>query len=104
MLCVGARGLTHGLQHHNVWFSDSYRTEYDQLDAGELADDPTIYACVSSVTDPSQAPDGCENWFLLVNTPPDVEVDAERIRRPRARPPRRARRRPPTTHRVCATR
>ena len=77
VLCVGARGLTPGLQHHNVWFSDSYRAEYDQLDAGELADDPTIYACVSSVTDPSQAPDGCENWFLLVNTPPDVEIDAD---------------------------
>ncbi len=77
VLCVGVRGLTPGLQHHNVWFSESYRAEYDQLDAGELADDPTIYACVSSVTDPSQAPDGCENWFLLVNTPPEVEVDAD---------------------------
>lgn len=77
VMCVGVRGLTAGLQHHNVWFSDSYRAEYDHLDAGELADDPTIYACVSSVTDPSQAPDGCENWFLLVNTPPDVRVDAD---------------------------
>ena len=77
VLCVGARDLTPRLQHHNVWFSDSYRSEYDQLDAGELADDPTIYACVSSVTDPSQAPDGCENWFLLVNTPPDIDVDAD---------------------------
>jgi phytoene desaturase len=77
VLCVGVRGLTPGLHHHNVWFSDSYRAEYDQLDAGELADDPTIYACVSSVTDPSQAPDGCENLFLLVNTPPDVAVDAD---------------------------
>ncbi len=75
VLCVGVRGLTPRLQHHNVWFSDSYRAEYDQLDSGELADDPTIYACVSSVTDPSQAPDSCENWFLLVNTPPDVDVD-----------------------------
>ena len=77
VLCVGVRGLTPGLQHHNVWFSESYRAEYDQLDAGDLADDPTIYACVSSVTDPSQAPDGCENWFLLVNTPPDVEIVAD---------------------------
>jgi len=77
VLCLGVRGLTPRLEHHNVWFSDSYRAEYDQLDAGELADDPTIYACVSSVTDPSQAPDGCENWFILVNTPPDVEVDAD---------------------------
>ena len=77
VVCVGARGLTPGLHHHNIWFSEQYRAEYAQLDAGELADDPTIYACVSSVTDSSQAPEGCENWFLLVNTPPDVDVDAD---------------------------
>jgi phytoene desaturase len=77
VLCVGVRGLTPNVTHHNVWFSESYRAEYDQLDAGRLADDPTIYACVSSVTDPSQAPSGCENWFLLVNTPPGIAVDAD---------------------------
>jgi phytoene desaturase len=77
VLCAGVRGLTPGITHHNVWFSQSYRAEYDALDAGRLADDPTIYACVSSVTDPSQAPDGCENWFLLVNTPEGVDVDRE---------------------------
>jgi phytoene desaturase len=77
VLCAGVRGLTPSLAHHNVWFSNDYATEYDALGAGRLADDPTIYACVSSVTDPSQAPDGCENWFLLVNTPSGVEVDAE---------------------------
>jgi phytoene dehydrogenase-like protein len=74
VLCAGARGLTPQLAHHNVWFSRDSRAEFDQLAAGELADDPTIYGCVSSVTDPSQAPVGCENWFLLVNTPPGIEV------------------------------
>lgn len=77
VLCVGVRGLTPNLTHHNVWFSNSYRDEYDALDAGRPADDPTIYACVSSVTDPSQAPEGCENWFLLVNTPQGIDVDAD---------------------------
>lgn len=77
VLCVGVRGLTAGLQHHDVWFSESYREEYDALDTGALAEDPTIYACVSSVTDTSQAPEGCENWFLLVNTPADVTIDAD---------------------------
>jgi phytoene desaturase len=77
VLCVGVRGLTPRLKHHSVWFSESYRHEYAQLAAGVPADDPTIYACVSSVTDPSQAPDGCENWFLLVNTPPSVDIDAD---------------------------
>ncbi len=76
VICAGVEGLTPGLGHHNVWFSDDYRREFGQLADGELADDPTIYGCVSSVTDPSQAPEGHENWFLLVNTPPDIDVDA----------------------------
>ena len=76
VLCLGVRGRTEGIGHHNVWFSESYAAEYNDLDAGRPATDPTIYACVSSVTDPSQAPDDCENWFLLVNTPPGIDIDA----------------------------
>lgn len=77
VVCAGVRGPTPAVGHHNVWFSADSCAEFDQLAAGGLADDPTIYACVSSVTDPSQAPDGCENWFLLVNTPAGVDVDRE---------------------------
>jgi phytoene desaturase len=76
VVCAGVRGATPQLAHHNVWFSDDSRAEFAAIDAGRLADDPTIYACVSSVTDASQAPEGHENWFLLVNTPPGVTVDA----------------------------
>lgn len=74
-LCLGVRGTTPGIGHHNVWFSESYAAEYNDLDAGRPASDPTIYGCVSSVTDPTQAPDGCENWFLLVNAPAGAEID-----------------------------
>lgn len=75
-LCIGASGTTDGIGHHNVWFSDNYAQEFRELDAGKLATDPTIYGCVSSVTDSSQAPAGSENWFLLVNTPPGATIDA----------------------------
>lgn len=70
VVLAGVRGTTPGLAHHNVWFSPSYAAEYDALDHGRPAHDPTIYACVSSVTDATQAPAGDENWFLLVNVPP----------------------------------
>lgn len=80
VLCIGARGRTDGIGHHNVWFSGDAYQEFRAIDAGQLAADPTIYGCVSSTTDPSQAPDGDENWFLLVNTPPGVEVDASAYR------------------------
>lgn len=76
-ICAAVSGQTPGIAHHNVWFSTDYRSEFDTLDSGQLAADPTIYACISSVSDDSQAPAGHENWFILVNTPPGVTVDAE---------------------------
>lgn len=80
ILCIGARGKTDGIGHHNVWFSADSFQEFRAIDAGQLATDPTIYGCVSSTTDPSQAPDGDENWFLLVNTPPGIDIDADSYR------------------------
>jgi phytoene desaturase len=71
VLC-GVRGETPGRAHHSVWFSSNYAQEYADLDAGRPAAEPTVYACVSSVTDPAQAPPGHENWFLLVNAPADA--------------------------------
>lgn len=77
VVLVGAAGATPDIAHHNVWFSSDERREFAQIADGHLADEPTVYACVSSVTDASQAPAGDENWFLLVNTPAGVEVDRD---------------------------
>ena len=74
-------GATPGLGHHNIWFSGDDRSEFAALTAGRMAADPTIYACVSAVTDPSQAMPGAENWFLLVSTPPGIRLDAATERR-----------------------
>jgi phytoene desaturase len=70
VVLAGVRGRTEGLAHHNVWFSADYRAEQaDIFERDQAPADPTVYACCSAVTDPSQAPDGHENWFLLVNVP-----------------------------------
>ncbi|HEX8915013.1 MAG TPA: hypothetical protein VF796_21855, partial [Humisphaera sp.] len=38
--------------------------------------DPCIYVCATTRTDPSQAPDGCENLFVLASAPPiDGRID-----------------------------
>ena len=76
VVMAGVAGLTEGISHHNVWFSDDSQAEFAQIRAAGMPTDPTIYACVSSVTDPSQAPAGHENWFLLVNAPAGVTVNA----------------------------
>ena len=81
-MCLGVSGPTQAIKgaplgHHNVFFSNNAAQEFRQIEAGQLADDPTIYVCISSFTDASQAPDGDENWFILVNTPPGAEVNTE---------------------------
>jgi phytoene desaturase len=70
VVLAGVRGRTEGLAHHNVWFPHHYDGEARDVFERDMAPrDPAVYACVSAVTDPGQAPDGDENWFLLVNVP-----------------------------------
>ena len=76
VVVAGVRGHTPQQRHHTVWFSPHDRAEFAALDAGHLSPTPTIYGCVTSATDPSQAPHGHESWFLLVNVPAGVTVDA----------------------------
>ncbi len=67
------------LAHHNIFFSNDYPAEFNGL-FGEAAPltDPTIYVAIHSKAEPSRAPPGCENWFVLVNAPaldPRAPVD-----------------------------
>lgn len=41
--------------------------------------DPSMYVCCPSKTDPSVAPEGYENMFILVPFPPDVYLDEQQI-------------------------
>lgn len=75
VMCAAVRGRTEGISHHNVLFSLDDRQEFRYLEAGQMPIDQTIYACVSSVTDPGQAPLDCENWYVLVTTPPAIGID-----------------------------
>jgi phytoene desaturase len=58
------------LAHHNIFFSDDYPLEFRQLfDERRVPDEPTIYVAIHSKADPTRAPAGAENWFVLVNAP-----------------------------------
>jgi phytoene desaturase len=75
VLCAAVRGRTDGIAHHNVFFPLHDRQEFQFLEAGQLPIDQTIHASVSAVTDPGQAPPDCENWYVLVATPPAIGID-----------------------------
>ncbi len=75
-LLAAVEGRTEGLAHHNIAFSGDEAGEFAAIfDHGQAPDDPTLYVCASVVTDPTQAPEGCENWNVLVNVPPASAVD-----------------------------
>lgn len=57
------------LAFHNTFFSDDYQKEFTQIDQGIIPNDPTIYINITSKKDPSDAPIGCENWFVMLNIP-----------------------------------
>ena len=69
-LMLGLRGTTPGQAHHTILFPRDYGAEFDDVfQHHRPVRDPTLYLSASSVTDPSQAPDGCENLFVLANAP-----------------------------------
>jgi len=59
------------LDVHNILFSQDYRKEFDCLEAGKVAEDATVYIHISNKVEPGDAPAGGENWFVMVNVPPD---------------------------------
>jgi phytoene desaturase len=70
VLLLGTRRRFPQLAHHNIFFSDDYRGEFDAIFGQKTpAPAPTVYVCAASRTDETQAPTGCENLFVLVNAP-----------------------------------
>jgi phytoene desaturase len=58
------------LDLHNIFFSNDYKAEFDAMFNDQtIGDDPTVYINVSSKIETKDAPEGCENWFVMVNAP-----------------------------------
>jgi phytoene desaturase len=71
IILLGVAKTFPDLAHHTLFFSSDYQREFDDIfRRGIPPDEPTIYAAITSKTDPDHAPPGCENWFILVNAPP----------------------------------
>lgn len=65
---------------HNILFSEQYKEEFDSLFKEQtLATDPTVYIFISSKQVETDAPQHCENWFVMVNAPINNGQDWETI-------------------------
>lgn len=80
VLLLGVKKQFPQLSHHNIFFSDDYETEFHRIfNLKIFASEPTIYVCASTKTDATQAPEGCENLFVLVNAPYTADITQWRI-------------------------
>ncbi len=69
VLLLGVGGTSPELAHHTILFAEDYPAEFAAIRRGEKPRNPTLYVSVGSKTDPSQAPPGCENLFVMANAP-----------------------------------
>ena len=75
VVLLGVRGRDPSLAHHNIFFSDNYPLEFQQMfHEKRPAENPTIYLCLNSRTDPESAPPDHDNYFLLVNAPANTRT------------------------------
>lgn len=55
---------------HNILFSEDSEAEFNSFFKDKLPyHDPTIYINITSKITPTDAPTGCENWFVMINLP-----------------------------------
>ncbi len=63
------------LDLHNIFYSSDYPGEFRALSRGEVTGDPTVYVFASSRVVPGDAPEGKDNWFVMINVPYDRGQD-----------------------------
>lgn len=74
ILYLGLRGRAESLAHHNFIFARDWGRHFSAIfDTPAWPDDPSLYVCAPSRTDPSVAPPDHENLFVLVPIAPGFE-------------------------------
>jgi len=64
------------LDLHNIFFSNDYKKEFQSIfEKKSIFSDPTVYINITSKDVKGDAPDNCENWFVMINSPNDSGQD-----------------------------
>ncbi|MGB1031579.1 MAG: phytoene desaturase family protein, partial [Flavobacteriales bacterium] len=62
------------LHLHNMFFAENYEEEFECLfTSKQLHSDPSIYVNITSKINKKDAPEGKENWFVMINAPSSKE-------------------------------
>jgi len=66
---------------HNIFFAEEYKAEFDDLFQNKRThQDPTVYINNTSHHDLQDAPEGCSNWFVMINAPAVKDIDLDLVR------------------------
>jgi len=70
---LGVQGELPGLAHHSLFFTEDWGDNFDAVfdPPTRIPDPASFYVCRPSATDPSVAPPGHENLFVLIPVPAD---------------------------------
>lgn len=75
LVSLGVKGKLSNLQHHNLYFVRNWRENFAAIyETGTVPEHASLYVCNPSKTDPSLAPPGHENLFVLLPLPAGVTL------------------------------
>ncbi|MFB9307904.1 phytoene desaturase [Agromyces hippuratus] len=76
LVMLGVHGDLPQLLHHTLLFTEDWAANFDRIfgDSPSVPDPASLYVCRASATDPSAAPPGHENLFVLVPVPADPAI------------------------------
>lgn len=78
LVSLGVKGKLQNLQHHNLYFVKKWRENFAAIyETGTVPEHASLYVCNPSKTDPSLAPPGHENLFVLLPLPAGVTLTPE---------------------------
>jgi len=80
LLYLGVRGTVPELEHHNLLLVDDWQENFEAIYTTKtIPAKASIYICKPSQTDPSVAPAGNENLFVLVPLPAGISLSGGNV-------------------------
>lgn len=78
LVFLGVEGGLERLPHHSLFFTEDWAANFDAIFGSrqKIPSPASLYVCRPSATDPTVAPPGHENLFLLIPVPADAGLGA----------------------------
>jgi phytoene desaturase len=78
---VGLNKKLKNVKHHSLFFDVPFKQHAEEIYlTKKWPTEPLFYVSITTATDESMAPEGCENLFLLIPVAPGLENDLEELR------------------------